>query len=204
MNNSIQDMRKKRFQYLHRLYEKTRGSNLEFENFSSLGKELGYSDEETNLITDYLRDEGLVKFPAFGQITITHYGVVEVENALANPEQPTQYFPPVNIINIGQMINSQIQQDTNQSVQTMAFTSDDLKSIAKFIEEFKNRLPELQIEKDTQQEAEADLATLEAQLKSSKPKHTILRECLASLRRILENATGQVAATLLLRQLPML
>jgi hypothetical protein len=69
--------------------------------------------DEASRIGEYLRDKGLIKFVTIRpQVAITDYGIDYVENALAEPEKPTALFPPVNILRIGQMVNSQIQQGT--------------------------------------------------------------------------------------------
>ena len=36
---------------------------------------------------------------------------------MENPSQPTQYFPPINVIKVDSMVNSQIQQSTTSSNQ---------------------------------------------------------------------------------------
>jgi len=41
-------------------------------------------------------------------------------------------------------------------------------------------------------ELQADVASIKAQLAAPKPKHPFIRECLASIRRILENAAGEI------------
>jgi hypothetical protein len=54
--------------------------------------------------------EGLIELLSFDRdVRITHLGVVEVEASKENPQQPTQHFPAVNVIHIGQMTNSQLQ-----------------------------------------------------------------------------------------------
>ena len=97
---SIDELQKKRFQFLHRLYEKTEGNEREMINELELGNELGFDKAETEIISQYLVGEYLMEYAARRAIVITHQGVIEVEGALLHPEEPTQYFPPVNIINI--------------------------------------------------------------------------------------------------------
>ena len=54
-----------------------------------------------------------------GIISITHYGIKEVEDAKASPAQPTHHFPAVNVINVGSMVNSAIQQASPDALQTI-------------------------------------------------------------------------------------
>lgn len=103
--------------------------------------------------------------------------------------------------NIDKMIGSQIQQGTYQSTQVATFSQGDLHTIAEFIQTLKGRLPELQVEHAKKEEIEAEIASVEVQLNSPRPKPAIIKECLASLRTILEGMAGNVIATLLLQQL---
>jgi hypothetical protein len=119
---TIEDLRKKRFQYLNLLYEKSRGDKFNRVSMWELGNELDFERNETRSITQYLGSAGLMEYATMGGgIAITHYDVKEVEEALRHPEQPTHYFQPVNIINIQHMEGSQIQQGTNSSSQTGHF-----------------------------------------------------------------------------------
>jgi len=116
--NAIEEMKKKRFQFLHRLYELTGGNEFKWFNMFQIGKELGFEDDVTLNIAQYLEGEGLVEFRALGdKIGITHEGIQQVEEALSNPDKPTCFFPAVNIISVGQMNSSQIQQSSPKATQ---------------------------------------------------------------------------------------
>jgi hypothetical protein len=120
--SAIEEMKKKRFQFLRRLYELTGGDELECLNLYDIGEELGFNRKLTKNIVQYLEREGLIKVigDQGGIAGISHWGVREVEEALSNPDEPTHYFPPVNIISIGQMISSQIQQASPEATQVTA------------------------------------------------------------------------------------
>ena len=202
MVNNIQEVKRKRFLFLKRLYEVTEGSNLASVNLWELGAELGFSHSETDRIEEFLRGEGLTQRVAFGGlIGITHRGVVEVEAALSKPDEPTTYFPPVNYIHVEQMIGSQIQQGTNQSSQALTYTANDIEAIVEFVSDLKNLLFELKLSEEAHAEVEADIETIESQIKSPRPKATIIRECLASLRSIFEGIVGNAVAPLLVQQI---
>jgi len=114
--SEIEEKKKKRFQFLHRLYELTGGDELKCFDISTIGKELGFDSNLTRNIVQYLKGEGLIKVIGDqGLIGISHPGTIEVEKALSSPDTPTSYFPPVNIISIGQMISSQIQQASSEA-----------------------------------------------------------------------------------------
>lgn len=198
----IQGLKEKRFQFIHRLYEISGGDEYYEVNEWDIGKELNFSKEEIDTITQYLLGEGLIRYTQFGGfIAITHEGIVEVENALSEPDQPSHYFPPVNIINIKYMEGSQIQQGTIDSIQKGTFLIENENQLTEFIELLKTKLHELEISGDDESEIEADVSTIEAQIKSSRPKAGIVKECLLSIKRILEGASGAIIANELLKYL---
>lgn len=97
--DKVTERKRKRFQFLRHLYEATEGDELAFVNDQELGNELGFTRDETDQVVRYLEGEHLIETVTFGgNISITHQGIVEVEKALSKPDQPTQYFPPVNVI----------------------------------------------------------------------------------------------------------
>lgn len=136
-----------------------------------------------------------------GGIVITHEGIRQVERALSSPDEPTDYFPPINVIYVGSMHHSQIQQGTLESLQHQSSADVSRDQLLEFIEEARVRIDELSLANNQRDEFIADLSTIEAQAKSPKPKQPIIREAIASVRLILEAAAGQAAATILLNYL---
>ncbi len=202
---SIEKLRKMRFQFLNLLYEKTGGDKFNRVIMWDLGTELGYQRDETQSITQYLEGESLIEYATLGSgIAITHYGVREVEEAISHPEEPTDYFPPVNIINIHHMEGSQIQQGSISSNQTGNFKLTNGIEINQFLKLLKEQLPELSLSNEDESEIKSDIATLESQIDSSRPKSGIIKESLSSIQRILEGATGAVVAQQLIPYVPAL
>jgi hypothetical protein len=186
---SIDEKGRKRLQFMHRLYEVTGGSQWEFINTHELGAEFGWSTDETDRVVEYLEGEGLVEYRTMGPtISITHLGVLEVEGALSNPRQETAHFPAaVNIIHIGQMHGSQIQQGTTHSQQHGQFISEvDRGSVQELVEKLRAVLPEAGLAQVDRHQAEAELATVEAQLNSPRPKRSFVRSSLETVRDLLE------------------
>jgi hypothetical protein len=203
--STIEDLRKNRFQFLRLLYDKSGGNRRNVFIMWEIGKELGLSRDETESVTQYLHGENLLEHKTMGGgIVITHLGVREVEDALSHPEQPTQYFPPVNIINIHHMQGSQIQQGVTGSTQLGLFDCKNKGEIVEFVELLKMKLPDLRLGKEPESELNSDVLTLEAQLLSSRPKLSILKESMLSIQRILEGAAGAVVAQQLLSHMPAL
>jgi hypothetical protein len=200
--NTIEDMKKKRFQFLNKLYKLTGGDEFKWFNMFQIGKELGFDNALTENIAQYLRDEGLIEFRALGGIIgISHQGVREIEKAFSNPDIPTSHFPPINIIAIGQMISSQIQQASPEATQVGTINEDRYEELKKVIQSLKESIDKLDLDWQHKSDIQAEIQTIEAQMSSSKPKVTIITECLGSIRRILEGATGSMLASSLLSKI---
>ncbi len=198
----IQQLRKDRFKFLHLLYEKTEGSATKFLREREIGEELGFDKDLTYRIAEYLKGEMLLDYPEFGSVNITHEGVIEVETALQNPEESTNYFPAVNIINIQNMENSLIQQGTHSSKQSANISISSIPQINDFLDQLKKELPNVSIEPDDKEEIESDIQTIELQLKTKRPKSEIIKTCFGSIQRILEGTGGSLIAHQLLQSLP--
>ena len=197
---NIEDMKKKRFLFLNRLYELSGGSTTKVfdDPPSQIGKELGFDKDLAWNIVIYLKGEGLVKL--YGKsITISHQGVREVERALSNPNEPTSYFSPViNIISVGQMKNSQIQQASPEAKQMTTIDESKYEQLKELLQSLKESIERLELEPQQKSDLQAEIQTIDAQMSSSMPKNTIITECIGSVRGILEGAAGSVIASGLL------
>lgn len=200
-NNRFQEVNRKRFELLRHLYEKSEGDRYNMVELFELAEEVGIERDEAHPIADYLAGEGLLTFETLRKISITHEGIVEIERALSEPDEPTDFFPPMNVIYVESMSNSQIQQATSGSTQVYSYSDEQLRSLQEFIRDTRHRIPELELDEGTADELEAELSTLEAQSTSPRPKHRIIGEAASSIRAILENAAGAAIAALLLQQL---
>ncbi len=199
----IQLLKKQRFLFLEKVYNETQGDTSCMVDTEEIGQELGIDDRASRRIAQYLIDEGLLEALAIGGgIGISHNGVLEVEEALSNPDKPTQHFLPINIINIGSMNNSVVQQGTTNSTQTVTIKADNIADLKSFLLDLKVSLKKMQLSMESQNEVLAEIATLEAQANSPKPKHTIIGEALKSLRSVLEGVAGNLATPLFQVTLP--
>jgi len=194
---NLDEIRSQRFAYLLAVYEAADGGEGRFVSSTEIQESLGFDEELADKVTAYLRGEGLLDWAAFAAIKLTHRGVKEVEQALGAPAEPTEHFPAVvvaqNYINVGSMSHSQIQQDSPGSSQTLGTA--DLAVLRELILEISSAALNLGLGEDDARDLKADLATIEAQLSSSRPKHGILREALASTRAILEGASAAGVAS---------
>ncbi|WP_339498186.1 hypothetical protein [Pseudomonas silesiensis] len=98
-------------------------------------------------------------------------------------------------INIENMTGSQLQQGTTGSTQTYT-QSADFSGISAFVEKLLPAIGELSNPTDRDQ-LQSDLETIRSQLKAPTPKTGMIRECLNSVKTVLEGAAGNVAATYL-------
>ncbi|MCA7084072.1 hypothetical protein K7G19_10690 [Cupriavidus sp. DB3] len=86
---------------------------------------------------------------------------------------------------------SQIQQGTNASTQNYAPSAGfDAEAVRGLLRELRELVKGLALPPLVAQELEADLSTIEAQAAAPRPKVSILRESVASVRNVLENAIG--------------
>lgn len=198
--DKLEEKRKRRFIYLNALYEKTDGDTLKHISMFDLGRGIGFSDEETQKVVNYLIGENLLEIVDFQGIAISHYGVVNVEEALSSPEEETHYFPPVvNVMNVHTMIGSQIQQGTIGSSQVITLSSEDLLSLQQLVKELLEKLPELDLSDSARREMEAEAKTINSQVSSPNPKQSIIKESISSIKTILEGAAGNIIASEFLR-----
>jgi truncated hemoglobin YjbI len=125
-------------------------------------------------------------------------GIVGEAFSFTRQEQDAAERSPQNITNFyGPVQSAQIQQESPPAIQVSLNAALDLTAVRSFVQAMRETLDSLALDPEYRREAEAELSTVESQAESPKPKPTIIREGLESLRRILENAGGGVAAQLL-------
>lgn len=195
-----------RFQLLKKIYEVTNGDSRIPANAKELCDTIDIPSGESNKVVTYLIHEGLLKARALGGfVIITHYGIKEIEQALSEPESPTQHFPAMsNVLIVENMTGSLIQQGTSGSTATLNFTGNTWNDVSSLTKQLKDNLERLGLENDQKKELASEIQTVEVQLASPKPKSGIVREAFKSVRTILEGAAGNVIASGLLGQLKQL
>lgn len=98
----------------------------------------------------------------------------------------------------GNIEHSQIQVESAHSVQKGSFKKFDVSQLKDVTSALKVSLDKLGIEGDNKAELISEIRTLESQADSPKPKDSIIRESLTSVRKILEGAVGSLVANGLL------
>jgi hypothetical protein len=102
----------------------------------------------------------------------------------------------------GPVGNSQIQQNTQSSTQTMSIAQADLRAVALLLDRLRECLPDLQLNAAEDSQLRAEIETAASQVKAPRPSAVVVRECLRSIRNILEGCAGSVLASGLLSQFP--
>ena len=163
----------------------------------------GLSQQDAQAAWRYLRDRGLIHtFNLDYTARINGAGIDAIEGAQRRPDQPSANFPSVsynivhNTMHVGTMSNSPVQQGGVQSSQsqTVSYGAQDLADLNRLVTEFTSRLGELQIDARQRQRAEAQIATLKAQL-TDEPDPVIIKQAGRTLRNITEGAIGSLLAT---------
>jgi hypothetical protein len=188
----LEEREQMRLRFLKTLYDKTDGTEGDELDMWELGRELGLSEAETSNVVDYLNGEGLLAAEGTMQgVSLSHAGVVEVEQAMKAPQRPTSHFSPNvihNVIHVDRMVNSQILQGSPGSTQSGTFSAQDMTAVLRWAAEVRASMPQLQFEPDDLMDAEASLATLEAQARARKPDATILTRAGTTVRGLVEAA----------------
>jgi len=203
MTNPVEELKKQRFEFLKKAYELSGGSERSLLSLSQMAQTSGLGLEETTVrkIADYLKGEDLIKFVTTGGgFQITHNGIKEMEEAISNPDKSTTHFPAVNIINIGHMEHSQIQQSGIGNIQS--YLNDvQIGNIKTLVSSIKNSINKIDFSNTSKQDLNSEISTIEAQLSSTKPKKNIFFECLKSIKTIFEGVSGNVIAQGILSQI---
>jgi len=206
--SDLVEIKRKRFEFLHHLYEQSKGDQYKLFTLSDLARDLHLDVKEAVLIAQYLEGEGLLHVAwtlgggSNSPISITHLGVIQIEAALSEPDKATQYFPPVvNIIHVQQMFGSQIQQGTQGSTQTGTLSPSNLRGLIEAIQLVKDELSRTNLSGDDRAEAEAEIKTLETQANSPRPKWTIIKESWTALLRIAESVGVPILVEIVKKQL---
>lgn len=126
-------------------------------------------------------------------------GVVGRDLTFSAPEKNAARQTPQAVTNFyGPVMSAQVQQGVEHGVQASIVSSPDPVAVRAFLDSIEREIGGLGLREEARAEAEAEARTIEAQLSSPKPKASIIREGLMSIRTILEGAVGGAAAQLLI------
>jgi hypothetical protein len=101
---------------------------------------------------------------------------------------------------IGQMTASQLVTNSPNTSITISYDVNST-NFKELIEELKNAIPKLSLDKTNTDQMYGDVGTIQVQMALPTPKKSIITESLCSIRNILENAAGSMLASALLVKL---
>lgn len=186
-----------RLAFLRRLYDETDGSTRAMVPLDQLAEALNLGRADAARILDYLRAEGLAGVAGAGPLVeITHFGVLEVEESIRNPDRGTEHFTPAVIqqtILIGNQISNSSIAFAGGDIQQVHQPGIDVIELTALVRELAALVARLGLSEDEQRAAALDLETVEVQLRSPQPNRAVLREALKSVRTIVEGAIGGAA-----------
>jgi hypothetical protein len=92
--STVEQKKAQRDLFLKRLYEYSDGNVLRDVPYAVIGRALGWDDETSDKVTAYLKNEGLIDFPAVGKVRLTHKGVKRVEKSLSHAPRAARRHVP--------------------------------------------------------------------------------------------------------------
>jgi hypothetical protein len=101
----------------------------------------------------------------------------------------------------GPVANSQIQQGSHGSKQSMSVDQLDLKALGEFIANLKSQILELQLDPPDSAQLRADADAIDSQLAAPRPNRMVITQLVASITNILEGCTGSLLASVFLKAL---
>lgn len=203
LKDRILEKEKKRYAYMLALYELSEGNEDKWPRHSEICSRIGVTDAQTEgwQIQHYLQAEGLAKARNHARehsaISITHYGIIEIENSVKQPRQATEHFQQQAITmvqnfhgNVGAVQNgnenlANIQQNTGANAQEL------IQILSQLHQDIK-RLPE-----QKKVEAEVLIADIEEEAKSLSPKPHRMRAFGTALWSVAGPVLSEVSKTYL-------
>jgi hypothetical protein len=181
-------------------------AGIELPLVSDLLNEIGASDLPAHQIDRLVRDlerDKLISQLTMGpipdqQIRLTSEGRYEVEQWLAEPNEPTEHLPvPANQVNITTMnvTGTVLQGSTANNVTTTFGVSGN--ELLELVAQYRQLLTAAELSRDDREELETDLDVLEEEARSAQPRPQRVRAILRRLKGALVTgalAGAQVAA----------
>ena len=98
--STVEQKKAQRDLYLKQLYDFSDGNVLRAVSSAVIGQALGWDDETGDKVTAYLKNEGLIDFPAVGKVRLTHKGVKRVEKLLSRSPRAARRKTPRSFVTL--------------------------------------------------------------------------------------------------------
>jgi len=92
--STVEQKKAQRERYLKRLYDFSDGNVLRDVPNAVIGQALGWDDDTSDRVTAFLKNEGLIDFPAVGKVRLTHKCIKRVEKALSRAPRAARRRTP--------------------------------------------------------------------------------------------------------------
>jgi hypothetical protein len=206
-NFTIEQKKEARFRMMEKIYKEYGGTENAPFDIEQIGEELNFSKDLTHITANYLVGERLIEYIAVGGIAvITHYGIKQYENAVAEPEKPSKHFPTPKIFQTilvaKEIKNIQIQQDTTNSKQEMNKNGnyDDIKV---WLQKLEDALIK-ENEREKLEELKEDIELIKTNIVSEKPNKKYIGLALETIKGVLFGLASNAIFHELLKQMPCL
>ncbi|MBI5554947.1 MAG: hypothetical protein HY920_03715 [Elusimicrobia bacterium] len=183
-----EEMAKKRFKLMRRLYELTAGEEGQAVHFNKMQEQLGFSTSLLQDIIFYLENEKLITFQSPGNmINITPAGAAEIEAVLMAPDKATVHFPARDNTAAKQNMEMQMQDSYDKS-QSFTIGESRYNELQELLQVLSASLDQLNLSFEQKARLQSELGIITSQMLSSKPKATIIPGSVVTIKRILESA----------------
>lgn len=205
MNISERD--RTRFQFLKVLYEVVNGNQNALVDMWDIAQRIGIDREEAINVYGYLKSEGLLGPGALGGDTsISHKGILEIEQAERAPQQSTEHFTPQIINNLhvhGDVYNSPIQQGNQGSTQSVNISPQAVPELNSWLKRMEELVPTLDnVDSDAKRAIIRNVSAVQAELGDTNPDPDVLKKGLERIRSFGWAVAEHAGAQKLLEALP--
>ena len=208
VEEEIAEKQRVRFQVLQELYKLSDGMTGKIIDGQNVIDNLNIDEESVLSAFNYLKGQNFIEDMNILNsevFKITYKGVNAIEEIIGGLEiDSNSTSQTINFIRVEKMSGSTIQQGTVASTQNVNLSNDFISDLNSFVSNLNKKITDIDIDSEKKLELQADLKTIISQLNSPKPKISIIREALESLRSIIETGIGSAIGATLANQLPVL
>jgi DNA-binding MarR family transcriptional regulator len=191
MNKMLDRNKDKQYEVLRWVFDKVDGHRSNPINLVDFITENSkYTRDELERISDYLEGKGLIERVADEEIFIqlTHKGIVEIQNSINNPQNPTEHFPtqviqyfnaPVGSVQTGNQNIANVQQNFGTKTE----------DVIELLTELREHIFD-----DKKQEGMEYIEGLEVELKSKKPSESRTKLFLKGLGEVIKDTGKEILA----------
>lgn len=116
---------KKRYSLLRRIYDEGGGSPRAEVSDNLLQQKEGLTQDEFYDIIDYLEGEHLVDATRIGSMSVSHWGIKEIEASIKHPDVSTEHFTSIVIQNFTGPIYGDVQAGGQGNIQSVSMSKKD-------------------------------------------------------------------------------